>query len=99
MNTWVKLDCTNGILRLLSYPAQLAYKAICNTWQEDVYITSLTEGRHLQWSRHYVGDALDVLSPRKNRAVKVAKLKKKLGEDYTVLDEGNHVHVAYKPRI
>jgi len=98
MNTWIKLDCTNGILRLLSYPAQLGYKAICNTWQEDVYITSLTEGKHLLWSRHFSGNALDVLPPLKDRGKKVDDLRESLGKDYTVLDEGHHVHVAWKPR-
>ena len=98
MNVWIKIDCTQGLLQILSRPMQYAYEVICVEWDEDVFITSITEGKHLAWSRHYFCDAIDVFPPLTDRKVKVRKVRDILGTDYEVIDESNHIHVGYDPK-
>ncbi len=66
----------------------------------DVVITSGTDGKHMRQSKHYDGNALDIRTvniPRTARAPYLAQLRVRLGEDYDVIDEGNHIHIEYDP--
>ncbi len=64
---------------------------------EDLVITSGTDGQHMANSRHYKGEAVDIrTSNLKDRAATIGRLKAALGPLFTVLDEGDHLHVQVK---
>lgn len=64
-------------------------------------ITSGTDGTHMKTSKHYLGDALDVrTSNLTNEQIQMVKLNLmgKLGSDYDVIRESDHIHVEYDPK-
>lgn len=95
MNVWIKIDCTHGLLSMLSEDARKMYKVVCQVWEEDLFVSSLEEGRHLAYSKHYFLDAFDAYPPKTKRGVKIAAIRKILGRDYDILDEGSHIHFEY----
>ena len=61
-------------------------------------ITSGVEGRHSSNSKHYIGKALDFRIrdfPALGLNRWVNEIKKKLGKDYFVLLEKNHIHIHW----
>lgn len=95
MNVWIKIDCTHGLLSKLSENARIMYKAVCQVWEEDVFITSIDGDRHLLWSKHYFLDAFDVRPPLFKKDVKLNAIRKILGRDFDIVDEINHIHLEY----
>ena len=85
-------------------------------WQINVgyelIVTSGCDGAHGQFSRHYVGCAVDIRTWTTEKSGKqisgttrrnlVDDLKEalddKFGPHYQVLDEADHLHIAFKPR-
>lgn len=65
---------------------------------KELVITSITEGKHSQKSRHYSGFAVDGRTRyfTKETQVKIVKeLKESLGSEYFVLLEPTHIHVEF----
>jgi hypothetical protein len=65
--------------------------------KQELVITSTYEGNHSEGSLHYCNEAVDIRiwkSPRKVRAA----IKQRLGNDYDVIFEGNHIHIEYDPK-
>lgn len=63
-----------------------------------VVVTSANDGTHMQGSKHFTDDALDLRVWRLSRLDQtnvVAFLQITLGRDYDVVDERNHIHVEY----
>lgn len=73
--------------------------AAANTAQEMeivVTITSGTDGKHMAGSRHYIGAALDFRTSnltKKEVTRFMDKMRERLGPDYDVVLESDHVHV------
>lgn len=72
---------------------------ICGDYPHDIVITSGTDSTHKVGSRHYTGDALDIrtsnfLSPAARNSF-MSKLRARLGKDYQVLLESDHIHVEW----
>jgi hypothetical protein len=69
---------------------------------EILVITSVNDGRHSLTSLHYAGCAFDCRTrcfPSHEYATAVAlEIKRRLGLDFDVLFEGDHIHVEYQPR-
>lgn len=66
----------------------------------DTIITSACDGRHSRGSLHYVGLAVDFRTRhlKAGDASKVAgKIKDRLGLEYDVVLERDHVHLEYQP--
>lgn len=64
-------------------------------------ITSCTDGKHKQGSKHYVGNAVDFRVrdlPIVLKSVIVTDLKESLGAQFDVIDEGTHIHIEYDPK-
>lgn len=63
-------------------------------------VTSLRDGVHLPNSLHYKGLAADLrtrhLTPER-RAQWAAAIRVALGDDFDVLDEGDHIHLEFDP--
>lgn len=61
-------------------------------------ITSCTDGRHKDGSHHYTGCAVDLRLPTAKPDSVVAQLQNRLGADYDVILEGDHIHLEYDPK-
>lgn len=68
----------------------------------EMVITSVNDARHSLKSLHYSGNAIDLRTIVHDPAYdwdRVAKeIRQKLGEDYDVINESNHIHLEYQPR-
>lgn len=63
-------------------------------------ITSGTEGRHSNRSKHYIGQAVDL---RTNHLGDGAQLRLRqwiaeLGADYDIVQESSHLHIEFDPK-
>lgn len=61
-------------------------------------ITSGTDGQHKPGSKHYTGEALDIRSfniPEALRPKVIAHLQARLGSDYQVIVEQDHIHIEW----
>ena len=61
---------------------------------------SLLDGVHSKNSLHYTGNAFDLrvwIYTEKQRKTLLIQLRKKLGIDYDVVDEVDHLHIEYDP--
>lgn len=64
-------------------------------------VTSITDSKHSYKSLHYSGNAFDL----RTRHIKDSKMietivnviKERLGKDYDVLLEKDHIHIEYQP--
>lgn len=67
----------------------------------DLVITSYVDGKHGQFSRHYIGCAVDYriwYLAVDHRPKVVSELQEALGSDFYVRLESDHIHVSYKPQ-
>lgn len=64
-------------------------------------ITSCTDGKHSSGSKHYIGAAIDLrtmnLTPDQVQFA-ATELKERLGVEYDVVAEGDHIHVEHDPK-
>lgn len=77
-------------------------------WTQNDYpacITSGIEGRHKRDSEHWEGDALDFRTwldgtgkqmPKSLRQSMGKELQSRLGEEFVVIVEGDHIHCHYR---
>lgn len=71
---------------------------ICLDHESDLIITSTYEGRHSPSSLHYANDAIDIrIIPEKTQQL-VEEIKQKLGPDFDVIFEFDHIHIEYDPK-
>lgn len=61
-------------------------------------VTSIMEGVHSRASIHYTGGAADLRRPIIRAAEIVADMKQKLGDDYDVILESDHLHIEFQPK-
>lgn len=64
-------------------------------------ITSGTDGRHSTGSKHYIGAAIDLRTMNlTNDQIQFAasELKERLGVEYDVVAEADHIHVEHDPK-
>lgn len=65
-------------------------------FHQELFISSTFEGNHGAGSLHYSNDAFDFSRPI--LALKsVTQLRLKLGPDFDVVNEVDHIHVEYDP--
>jgi len=89
------------IMQGLQLPMRKVLKKAALLWRnqrEELVITSALDGTHSAGSYHYYGYALDLRTRYFTTTVsaELAKtLQFQLGEAYTVLFEGNHIHVQF----
>lgn len=65
--------------------------------QEELTITSTYEGSHSEGSLHYANLAIDIRRHKKGSHV-ISDLIGKLGKDYDVILEADHIHIEYDPK-
>lgn len=64
-------------------------------------LTSCRDGKHSDYSHHYKGLGIDIrVWDIKNRIDSVCeRLRERLGPEYQVINEEDHIHVEYDPRV
>ncbi len=63
-------------------------------------VTSMIDGAHMNNSLHYVGAAFDFVSDlTEDRDAWLNELRMRLGRDFDVVDEHDHVHIEYQPHV
>ena len=65
---------------------------------KELIVTSTYEGTHMASSLHYQNDAIDVRWIAGNVLNLVDKIKSRLGKDFDVVEEGDHLHIEYDPK-
>ena len=71
---------------------------IFNENNEELIITSTYEGNHGAGSLHYGNDAFDHRLPLKFPGTIVGGVRRALGPEYDLVEEGDHVHIEYDPK-
>lgn len=73
--------------------AELGYRCV---------ITSVVDSKHSRTSLHYVGFALDLrtrdVPVEKHQAI-CAEIAARLGPQYDVVLESNHIHIEFQPKV
>jgi len=64
--------------------------------KQELVITSTFEGTHSERSLHYANLAVDIRSYKKWKEVRKA-LRDKLGLEYDIIAEPDHIHIEYDP--
>lgn len=67
----------------------------------DMLITSGNDSEHMAGSKHFTNEALDFRTKHLNAAQKqalVKDVKKRLGKDYDVVLESDHLHIEADPK-
>jgi hypothetical protein len=65
--------------------------------QKELVITSTYEGNHSEGSLHYANLAVDIRRAKNGNTV-TSDLIGKLGDDYDIVLESNHIHIEYDPK-
>ena len=63
--------------------------------EEDLFVTALRDGNHKAGSLHYDGLAFDI---RRHYKQLKTSIKVKLGSNWDVIYESNHIHCEYDPK-
>lgn len=101
----MQLNLKNPTVQLNGLDLQ-AVKAIFTAmlvWQkfgmQKLTITSARDGKHKTNSLHYTGKAFDLRTKDVPDAVAMREvLQQRLGHDFDVILEPDHIHVEYDPR-
>jgi hypothetical protein len=68
----------------------------------EMWITSCVEGTHIRASKHYTGCAFDIrtsnLSSKNPPQAMADLIRSRLGEDFDVVLEKDHIHVEFDPK-
>ena len=94
----VKLEGLSPQIVLALVIAGQVYKDIAN---KECVITSVSDGKHSTKSLHYSGFAVDLrinnITVLEAKAV-LLSLQSKLGDNYDVVLEIDHIHLEYDPK-
>lgn len=72
---------------------------IWSAHNDNLVITSVSDGKHSEASLHYVGAAVDLRRWGVSRIdEKLSALSEALGPDFDVILEENHFHIEYQPK-
>ncbi len=74
---------------------------VYNDYDVDMVITSANDSNHSTTSLHYAGAAVDLRTytlDESKRSECVERIRKKVGGDFDVILESNHIHMEYQPR-
>ena len=91
---------TTGVQAALVIAMTIADQ-VCRDHGLEFVITSIVDGTHSIASLHYVGAAFDMRT-RHMTSVQIERVatetRTRLGADYDVVVESNHIHVEWQPK-
>ena len=71
-------------------------------YETECVITEGVGGKHGRGSRHYVGYAIDLRTRNLHeswREIVADDIRERLGEQYDVILESDHIHVEFDPKV
>ena len=71
---------------------------ILGDYGEELVITSTYEGNHSAGSLHYANQAYDIRMPDKETTALSLELMTRLGSNFDVVIERDHIHIEYDPK-
>jgi len=71
--------------------------AVFAEFNYEAIVTSTYEGNHSPRSLHYANDAFDVRLPPDGVVKIVLELRERLGKDFDVVLEKDHIHIEHDP--
>jgi len=71
---------------------------IYKKYDSELVITSTYDGNHLPCSLHYQHLAVDFRFPKSQINMVVSEIRNRLGSDYDVVVESDHIHLEYDPK-
>lgn len=93
-----------GIAPEMVLGLQTAHSVYNKHGHDDMTVTSARDGKHKPGSKHYVGLATDLrtisagISYSEAQAI-VFDLKQALGSQYDVVNEVDHIHLEFDPKV
>jgi len=72
-------------------------RIVWETEHQELVITSTYEGSHSEGSLHYANLAVDIRIYKHGLELR-SDLRNKLGSDYDVILEADHIHIEYDPK-
>lgn len=81
--------------------ALLVADGVYKTFDVELVVTSIVDGKHSRTSRHYLGIAADLRTryfTKQQIKLVAMELRRRLGKDYLVLVEKTHIHLSWKPQ-
>ena len=94
-NSNVNFDLTSKMIEALPIIDQVYLH-----YGQIAVITSAKDGKHMDGSKHYEGNAVDLRTSYFSKEVQIkvtGQLQSQLGDEYDVVLEGNHIHLEYDP--
>jgi hypothetical protein len=100
------MELKNGTVKIQGITTELLFGLfvadyVWKTYDKELVITSLNDGKHSKLSSHYSGNAADLrinyFKPT-DKFLIGKTLQRKLGIDYDVIIEKDHIHLQYKPK-
>ena len=92
----VSLTINKTINKLLD-----AVVVACNELCVDAVVTSGTDGKHGEHSKHYTCEAIDLrifhIQPQFHQTL-IQRCKELLGKDFDIVLESDHVHLEFDPK-
>lgn len=65
--------------------------------KQELVVTSTYEGNHSEGSLHYCDEAVDIRRGKNGHKCR-DEIKRRLGDDYDVILESDHIHIEYDPK-
>ena len=66
--------------------------------EKELVVTSVLDGKHMRASIHYIGGAVDLGLPGEHGIAARNRIARRLGGDFDVILESNHIHVEWQPK-
>ncbi len=98
------LKFKEGVELRITKPINKLFDAVvtaCNELCVDAVVTSGTDGKHGEHSKHYTAEAIDLrifhIQPQFHQTL-VKRCKELLGKDFDIVLESDHVHLEFDPK-
>lgn len=95
-NSPVHLSASGEVMNAMAIADALSLKIS----GKEIVVTSLLDGVHSKNSLHYKGEAFDIrvwIYTEKQKKALFYQLKKKLGINWDIIDEQDHIHLENDP--
>lgn len=90
-----------GVQAVTTLGIEMCARAYQRIGQKEMWVTSVTDGKHKDGSKHYEGLAFDLRTRMltKEQTLRLAAVMRGILEgEWDVVVEGDHIHVEFDPK-